>query len=80
MLLCQRCFSGNGLGTAVGLVSTSSRVGAILGNLILGALLASRSWQVTKATRCHNSNAMHLPRSLAQCSLELLDAFLLLHL
>ena len=46
MLMTKNAFAGNGLGTAVGLISTSSRVGAILGNLVLGTLLgAGRSWR-----------------------------------
>jgi sugar phosphate permease len=45
MVLCRQWFSSNGLGTAIGLISTSSRSGAILGSLLLGPLLASRSWR-----------------------------------
>lgn len=46
MMMTRGAFAGNGLGTAVGLISTSSRVGAILGNVVLGALLgAGRSWR-----------------------------------
>ena len=46
MLIAKQTFEGNGLGTAVGLISTSSRAGAIAGSLVLGALLgAGRSWR-----------------------------------
>ena len=46
MIMTKHAFTGNGLGTAVGLISTSSRVGAILGNLVLGTLLGmGRSWR-----------------------------------
>lgn len=46
MMMTQHAFVGNGLGTAVGLISTSSRAGAILGNILLGAMLGvGRSWR-----------------------------------
>jgi hypothetical protein len=46
MMMVKSAFMGNGLGTAVGLISTSSRVGAIVGNLAIGSLLgAGRSWR-----------------------------------
>jgi sugar phosphate permease len=45
MLLANRFFLGNGLGTVIGVISTSSRSGAILGNLLLGPLLLTRSWR-----------------------------------
>jgi MFS family permease len=38
-------FVGNGLGRAVGILSTSSRVGAILGNLVWGPLSGRIKWQ-----------------------------------
>lgn len=41
----KQWFAGNGLGTAIGVVSTSSRSGAILGNLLLAPLLRIYSWR-----------------------------------
>ncbi len=41
----KQWFQGNGMGTAIGIVSTSSRSGAIVGNLLLAPLLRSWSWR-----------------------------------
>ena len=46
MIMVKSAFMDNGMGSAVGLVSTSSRFGAIVGNLAIGSLLgAGRSWR-----------------------------------
>ena len=43
--LCSDAFQGNGFGRALGILATSSRAGAIFGNMIFGPLSARVSWQ-----------------------------------
>ena len=43
--LASDAFQGNGFGRALGILATSSRAGAILGNMIFGPLSARFSWQ-----------------------------------
>jgi MFS family permease len=42
--ICGEAFKDNGFSSAVGVLSTSSRVGAILGNLVWGPLSGTMSW------------------------------------
>ena len=43
--LCSDAFEGNGFGRALGILATSSRAGAIIGNMLFGPLSAKVSWQ-----------------------------------
>jgi MFS family permease len=50
--LASDAFEGNGFGRALGILATSSRAGAILGNMIFGPLSASVSWQTLYYISC----------------------------
>ena len=47
--LCSDAFEGNGFGRALGILATSSRAGAIIGNMLFGPLSAKVSWQTLYA-------------------------------
>ncbi len=81
MMMTKNAFVGNDLGTAVGLISTSSRAGAIVGNIVLGAMLgigcswrfvlrAAAAWSVFVSALVHSSDRLQVQSSASDIDAE----------